>query len=176
MYSCLANSCEKDNNFLSLGKFYIDVDLGEFLSFLFNGSSFIDIELVESHYLQRPINTEHVQRLVKDFEVQGILRTENPGVVIGVVEGWMKLKNLGGHIYKISKNFPLLSVLNLSECPHCSIAQVIRGGHRTSAARYFSDKPEHSKERYWLYQVLVPGKFWYQIYHLKFSNYNGLKK
>ena len=42
---------------------------------------------MESHYLQRPINTEHVQRLVKDFEVQGILRTENPGVVIGVGEG-----------------------------------------------------------------------------------------
>jgi hypothetical protein len=126
------------------------------LAYFSLGLFYIDVDLVEPHPTQRQINLKHVGDLVNDFETGGISRLENPGVVIGLGLGWNLMKNYTPDKYKITTTCTHLS--HLSSTSGGPIGQVIRGGHRTEAIRQFSKLPENSEERYWLYEVLVPGK------------------
>ena len=120
------------------------------------GLFYINTDLVEQHPAQRAISSSYVDELVQDFEQTNILRTECPGVVIGLNGGWKNLKNTGGAIYRISSSSSCIDMLRgTSGGP---IAQVIRGGHRTEAIRCFSGKPDMSDENYWCYNVLLPSR------------------
>ena len=137
----------------------IGTSLTNFNSYLSLGYFYIHTSLLEAHPLQRPIDHSHVQRLKADFEERGILRTECPGVVIGLGEGWNELRNTTPNTlsYKISPSCPHLNRLALSSGG--KIGQVIRGGHRTAAVALFAETPETFHESYWYYNVLVPGLF-----------------
>jgi hypothetical protein len=136
------------------------------------GLFFIDIELLQQHHVQRPIDSSHVEELVDDFEKRGADRIENSGVVIGLGEGWTEMKNSSPIKYRIRNTFPFLDKLALSTGG--PIGQVIRGGHRTQAIKEFSALPGHSDEGYWLYEVLLPSKsiclLYIYIYINLFSN------
>lgn len=129
------------------------------------GYFYIDGELLEQHPTQRAVNSEYVDTLVELFQSGTIQRTENAGVVIGLGEGWNKLKNTGEVVYRISKDSPMLKDLSIGSGG--AIGQVIRGGHRTEAVRRLSKMPDMGEEGYWYYQVLVPSKCSINIsYHL----------
>jgi len=136
-----------------------------YLGYLSLGQFYIDAELVEPHCSQRPVSTSHVNVLVDDFEKRGIFRSENSGVVIGLGEGWMEMKNNGPDIYKITKNSVHLPLLSL--CPGGPIAQVIRGGHRTAAVQKYAATSDNLHEAYWLFTVLVPCEF--KLFHLFYT-------
>ena len=126
------------------------------LGYLSLGLFFIDVGLIEPHPTQRQIDSRHVDTLMESFESRGIMRLENPGVIIGLGLGWSMMKNSTPIKYKIGSASPHLHRLSLTS--NGPIGQVIRGGHRTEAIRRFSQQPEKSGEAYWLYEVLVPGK------------------
>ena len=126
------------------------------LGFLSLGHFFIDIDLIQPHPFQRQIIPDHARQLKEDFETQGVLRAEHPGVVISLGEGWNLMKNNGPIIYRIRKSSSFLNHLSLTAGG--PIAEVIRGGHRTEAIRQFASIPEQSEENYWLYKVLLPSK------------------
>jgi hypothetical protein len=134
---------------------------GTFLSndigFLSLGYFFITTALLQQHPTQREVNQNQVKNLKGKFEASGILRTENPGVVIGLGQGWNNMKNRGPHNYMISESSPHLSRLSLHD--NGPIGQVIRGGHRTAAIKNLSlhSIPPCPQENYWYYQVLLPG-------------------
>ena len=96
------------------------------------------------HPLQRKINNAHVQKLLDQFQYQGVLRIENPGVVIGNGSGWYNMKKLGPKHIFIKPTSPHLNALNLA--PDGPIGQIIRGGHRTAVA--FEQK-ENIGQDYW---------------------------
>ena len=121
------------------------------------GNFYIDCDLLEPHSCQRPIDKNHAELLHDQFTNQGILRDQNPGVVIGNGPGWMKIKT--SHAYKITSQCSFLSELRLS--PGGPIGQVIRGGHRTKAIKLYSDKKQEPEENFWLYTVFIPGNIIY---------------
>ena len=128
------------------------------IGFVSLGYFFICTSLLEAHPTQRDTNQDQVQILKKNFEETGIRRTDNPGVVIGLGEGWYSMKNSGPHNYMISDSSPHLGQLRTtSEGP---IGQIIRGGHRTAAIRNLSRdvNASRSHENYWYYRVLLPGR------------------
>ena len=84
------------------------------------------------------------------------MRTESPGVVIGLSKGWEKMKNTGPLPLRITTASSYLSHLSVSA--DGPITQVIRGGHRTEAIRCLSEHEEYSKVNYWYYNVLLPSK------------------
>ena len=128
-----------------------------YLGYFSVGYFFIDADLIEQHSCQRPISSTHADLLREDFEQKGIYRTESPGVVIGLGEGWKEMKNNGPNIIMITKKSPHLHHLSLSlDGP---TAQVIHGGHHTEAIRRFSKLSSQPDENYWLYNVLLPSKF-----------------
>ena len=150
---CTGNAISSHIGFLSLGYFYIDVNL------------------LEQHPTQRQISSHHANYLKEDFETRGILRTESPGVVIGLGKGWEKMKNSGPLPLRITTASSYLSHLSLSA--NGPIAQVIRGGHCTEAIRRLSECKE---ENYWYYNVLLPSKstiyFIYLLYNYLLTNTN----
>jgi hypothetical protein len=127
------------------------------VQFLSLGLFFIDTRLLKPHSTQRPVNQEHVKQLRKDFEEHGIHRMDSAGVVIGLGDGWLQMKNRGPHLYKISQS--CLHLHRLAVEPEGPIAHVIRGGHRTEAIRNYSFYPDqtNSYQNFWLYNVLAPG-------------------
>ena len=62
-------------------------------SYLSLGQFFISTGLLELHPLQRKIKNAHVQKLLDQFQYQGVLRIENPGINNG--SGWYNMKKLG---------------------------------------------------------------------------------
>ena len=125
------------------------------------GYFFISTDLIEPHITQRPIDTTHAGVLKEDFVKTGIFRTESPGVVIGLGDGWNHMHHSGPESYMINSSSPHLHRLSLS--PQGPVAQVIRGGHRTEAVHRFSKTPGQEKENYWYYNVLLPGIFIFLI-------------
>ena len=132
------------------------------LGYLSLGQFFIDVDLLQQHPSQREIDMKHVENLKNDFERKGILRRECPGVVIGLGAGWLNMKNTGPVPYRITNSSLHLHRLSLS--PNGPIGQVIRGGHRTEAIRHLSRLPDQSQENYWFYEVLIPGKLLFLLY------------
>lgn len=130
--------------------------LSDNLGYFSLGFFYIDAELLEQHPTQRPVNSVYVDKLVSLFESGTIQRSENAGVVIGLGEGWNKLKNIGPIAYRITQDCSLVDDLSIGSGG--AIGQVIRGGHRTEAVRRLSQMPEMGEEGYWYYQVLVPSK------------------
>ena len=120
------------------------------------GHFYIDAELLQQHPTQRPIDSGYVDSLVESFESGVIQRTKNAEVVIGLGEGWSKLKNTGEVIYRISKSSSIIK--DLSICSGGAIGQIIRGGHPTEAVRQLFKLPKMGEENYWYYQVLLPSK------------------
>ena len=97
-----------------------------------------------------------MQKLCSDFVNQGVSRIENPGVIIGLGEGWLDMKKKGpGHIF-ISSSCPHLSRLSL--IPGRPIGQIIHGSHQTAAVKLFSSREENTGQNYWVYNILVPGE------------------
>ena len=127
------------------------------LGYLSLGHFFIDVSLLEQHATQRAIDPQHAGSLSFMFETSGVNREENPGVVIGLGEGWNKMKNNGPEKYRITPEFEHLHKLSLE--PNGPIASVIRGGHRTEAMRIFTKDNEDKSDAYWCYNVLLPSKF-----------------
>jgi len=127
------------------------------LGYLSLGLFYIDVDLVEPHCSQRGVSSDHVRKLAEDFNDRGIFRAENSGVVIGLGDGWMQMKNPGPHTIKIATDSKYLHHLSLA--PGGPIAQVIRGGHRTAAIKRHAASLDDPTEAYWLYTVLVPGEF-----------------
>jgi hypothetical protein len=121
------------------------------------GLFYIHSSLLEPHGTQRPLESSHVDRLVKDFNERGIFKAEHPGVVIGLGEGWNHMKHQKALPYMISPTSPHLS--NLSLTSNGPIGQVIRGDHRTAAIKKYAEERNEPEESYWLYRVLVPGIF-----------------
>jgi hypothetical protein len=143
---------------LSLGKFLISTDLVAHIKNLSLGTFLISTDLLEPHPVQRETSLKHVQKLCNDFMNQGVSRIENPGVIIGLGEGWLDMKKkCPGHIL-ISSSCPHLSQLSL--IPGGPIGQIIRGSHRTAAVKLFSSREENVGQNYWAYNVLVPGELW----------------
>ena len=97
-----------------------------------------------------------MQNLKKTFIHNGAIRVENPGVVIGLGEGWTHMKTNGQQMWKISKKDPYPDHLAL--VPGRPIGQVIRGGHHTEAVKLMAAELEKEEEAYWCYHVLLPGK------------------
>ena len=136
------------------------------LDYLSLGTFLISTTLLEPHPTQRLIIKSHVNTLRDDFTKNGVLRLENPSVVIGLGPGWYEMKKTRpGHIF-IGPTCPHLSRLSLT--PDGPIGQVIRGGHRTAAINAFSSIDENCGENYWAYNVLIPGMF-----YLLFYNYDS---
>jgi hypothetical protein len=125
-------------DWLSLGEFYIDVDL------------------LEAHPCQRELNPAHVNNLQGCLESQGVLRTEHPAVVIGLGEGWNHMRKNKPLSYRIRKSCSFLSKLQAE--PSGPIARVIRGGHRTESIKNYSKEEGRADQAYWYYTVLVPGE------------------
>lgn len=121
------------------------------------GLFFIDTDLLMPHSTQRPVNQHHVKELREGFEKFGIHRMDSPGVVIGLGDGWLQMKNNGPNCYKISKTSPHVHLLAAE--PGGPIAHIIRGGHRTEAIRNYSRYPDNTNfsQNFWMYHVLVPG-------------------
>ena len=130
------------------------------------GSFYIHTSLLEPHLTQRPLDMGHVKVLMEDFQKHGLLRSEEAGVVIGLGQGWQEMKHNNSLPFMIDPSFPHLSKLSLSPCSGQPIAQVIRGGHRTRAVKQFSESLNQPEENYWLYTVLIPGKFIFKFYSL----------
>jgi hypothetical protein len=134
------------------------IGIEERIKFLSLGEFYIDVDLLVPHALQRPMLPSHASKLLEDFEMQGILRSNNAGVVIGLGKGWMNMKNNTGYNYRITKDFAHLSRLSHDEGG--PIAEVIRGGHRSEAVRrYALSREGREDEAYWIYTVLIPGVF-----------------
>ena len=127
------------------------------LQYLSLGLFLIDTNLLQPHPTQRPLDQSHVSQLREDFERLGIHRMESPGVVIGLGEGWLQMKNPGPQLYRISNMSPHKHLLATQ--PEGPIAEIIRGGHRTEAIRVHSTQPDSSdpQQDFWLYNVLAPG-------------------
>lgn len=124
--------------------------------FLSLGYFLICPNLLELHPTQRDIDQNHVAKLREDFQLKGILRVENPGVVIGMGSGWLSMK----------KNTPFHMLINeksehrdkLSLITGGPIGQIIRGGHRSAAITSYCENTINDMDHnYWLYNVLVPG-------------------
>lgn len=131
------------------------------MSYLSLGHFFIHTDLLEAHSTQRQIKQHHVQQLRDDFLKKGIHRLENAGVVIGLGEGWHQMKkHTPKHVF-VSNSSPHLH--RLSTTAGGPIAQIIRGGHRTAAAKLLSNSPDHTGNDYWYYNVLIPSKFPYTL-------------
>ena len=127
------------------------------IGYLSIGDFFIDSDLLEQHMTQRPIDSKYVDTLRDNFETTTILRSESPGVVIGLGEGWNWMKNTSSDACRITNTFPHLHHLSIASGG--PIGQIIRGGHRTEAVRRLSKLPGYSDEKYWYYTVLLPSKF-----------------
>jgi hypothetical protein len=127
------------------------------LHYLSLGLFFIDTKLLKAHPTQRPLNQTNVEKLSESFKTCGIHRMNSPGVVIGLGNGWLQMKNRGSHFIKITKSSP--HIHRLAAEPGGPVAHVIRGGHRTEAIRRYalSSKHFYSYEDFWLYHVLAPG-------------------
>lgn len=125
------------------------------LRYLSLGSFLIHTNLLVSHPTQRMVDRDHVLQLRKSFEDSAIERIENPGVVIGLGEGWLRMKYTGPDNYMISMSSPHLDIL--STTPNGPIGQIIRGGHRTAAIKDYAKRNPGRFENFWCYQVLVPG-------------------
>jgi hypothetical protein len=130
----------------------------EHIGFLSLGYFLISTELLEMHPTQRPTNQAHIQRLRKDFLNRGILRIANPGVVIGLGDGWYNMKKDTQKHMMIDPQSPHLT--HLSNTPNGPIGQIIRGGHRTRAVESLAKHTEGFEDHdYWYYNVLIPGMF-----------------
>ena len=129
------------------------------------GLFLISTELLDPHPVQRKTNLGHVQTLKNDFIYRGIFRLENPGVVIGLGDGWLDMLrgHKHGHI-RITSTSPHLA--RLASSPNGKIGQVIRGGHRTQAVYELSKSPPFFDQAYWAYNVLIPGKLLINIISL----------
>ena len=126
------------------------------VQYLSLGYFLIKTSLLEPHPTQRPINQQHVKNLSESFLAMGIHRLDNPGVVIGLGEGWYEMKKNTQRQMLITKDSPHLLHLALKE--NGPIGQIIRGGHRTKAMSHLSSNSvDHKAYDYWYYQVLVPG-------------------
>lgn len=145
------------------------------LQYLSIGLFLIDTDLLKPHLTQRPVDQDHVVELKDSFQSNGILRTESPGVVIGLGEGWLQMRNSSPQLYRITKTSPHLNLLAAQ--PGGPIAHVIRGGHRTEAIRSFAMHPDNGipEENFWYYNVLAPGLFFldhtFSLAHLSLSSH-----
>ena len=127
-------------NSVTKTKIGLTEDLGHFTL----GEYYIDAELLEPHPTQRPIAPSHITSLIQEFTNRGVLQSEYPGVVIGLGEGWMKMKNTGKNPYKITKDNEFLYHLSINN-KISPIAQIIWGSHRTEAIKKYAadqEKPE----------------------------------
>ena len=104
------------------------------------GTFFIDVNLLESYRVQRRLNPAQVAKLKDIFIHNSAIRIENPGVVIGLGEGWTQMKTDGQQMWKISKKDPHPDHLALvSSRP---IGQVIWGGHCTKVIKQMAAELE----------------------------------
>lgn len=154
------------------------------LGYLSLGFFYIGTNLLEAHPTQRPISQAHVTKLLEEFKKLGVLRSECPGVVIGLGEGWLDMKYRDPPAYMITPSFFHLDRLSLF--PGGPIGQIIRGGHRTAAIKRFSNSTDLnlSSQNFWFYNVLIPGMsyltfilglFVYGIYNIQPpTNYHTL--
>jgi hypothetical protein len=90
-----------------------------------------------------------------DFQNIGILYGDHPGVVIGLGDGWYKMKKTDSEHTLISPSSPHLDFLRAT--PGGPIGHIIRGGHRTAAMKQLSKKLKRPYQNFWYYNVLVPG-------------------
>ena len=97
------------------------------IGYLTLGYFFINVDLIHPHLSQRQIISDHARKLKEDFETQGILRYEHPGVVIGLEEGWKLRKNNRTVLNQITKTLSFLD--HLSQTAGGPISKVIQGGH-----------------------------------------------
>lgn len=125
------------------------------MSYLSLGFFYIRTSLLEPHPTQREIDSVHVKSLKDDFVRMRALRSDHPGVVIGLGDGWYEMKKNTPKPMFISANSPHLDHLSLE--PKGPIGQIIRGCHRTAAAYLLSKDPAYGGHDYWYYNVLVPG-------------------
>ena len=145
------------------------IGLAEELGHFTLGEYYIDAELLEPHPTQRPIDNKHLDTLLQEFKARGVLRSENPGVVIGLGAGWMHMKNTSPNPLKITKNTEFIYHLSTNN-EVSPIAQVIRGNHRTEAIKMYAADEKKPEESYWLYKVLIPCTFFF------FGGGEGLKQ
>lgn len=123
------------------------------------GLFFIETGLLKPHPTQRPLQKDCVDELRQRFETYGIHRMDSPGVAIGLGNGWLKMKNIGPHYFKITHSSP--HIHHLAAENEGPIAHIICGGHRTEAIKEYSLGSCHTKykQNFWLYYVLAPGLF-----------------
>jgi hypothetical protein len=66
-------------------------------TFLDSDWPILDLEKIsndshEAHSTQRETDRVYVAKLMEEFVEKGVLRVENPGIVIGLREGWNEMK------------------------------------------------------------------------------------
>jgi hypothetical protein len=131
------------------------IDLTSEKGYLSLGQFYIHTSLLELHPVQRLPTTANIDVLEEKFRNEGIRRTENVGVIIGLGEGWNQLNKTTREPIYISHTSPHIN--RLSKPGTNIIGQVIRGGHRTLAIRKFSKAIDHPEQNFWLYEVYIPG-------------------
>lgn len=135
----------------------------QYLSYYSLGFFYVHTSLLEPHASQRPIDTQHVDKLLKSYQELGIFRTEHPGVLIGTGDGWYSMRNASPLPVMLSPSFPHLN--HLSHIQNGPIAQIIRGHHRTVAMNRFATNTDGSQsdESYWYYNILVPSMYFFSF-------------
>ena len=83
------------------------------LGYLSLGVFLIDVSLLDQYPTQREIDHQRASSLAYSFQVNGVMREENPDVVIGLGEGWNHMKNAGPVKYRITPEFEHLHIISL---------------------------------------------------------------
>ena len=130
---------------------------GSYLGYFDLGLFYIHTSLLKPHPTQRSVSLAHIQTLQQSFTETGIRRAENPGVVIGLGNGWLSMKNNHPVPIMITSSFPYLDKLQGES--NSAIGEIIRGNHRTIAMWQLSEQQQENDryEPFWLYKVLIPG-------------------
>ena len=146
-----------NQDYLSLGKFYIE------------------IELLVPHSTQRQVNQNHVGDLCISFGKVGILRAEHPGVVIGLGDGWYHMKKNTPKNIMITATSPHLKYLSATK--NGPIGEIIKGGHRCAAMTFISKNySKFTNKNFWDFEVLVPGMALFLLLLLSHILFFSLKK
>jgi hypothetical protein len=135
--------------------------IGSSLGYFDLGMFYIHTTLLKAHPTQRSVSLPHIEALQQSFANTGIRRAENPGVVIGLGNGWHNMKNSHPVPVMITPGFSHLYQLQIDgEGP---VGEIIRGNHRTIAMQCFSQQQEQEdlSEPFWLYRVLITGELLY---------------
>jgi hypothetical protein len=136
------------------------------------GFFFIDCSLLQPHHTQRQLNDAHIDNLVQGFQDHTIQRSSHPGVVIAVGKGWKDMFNNHKLPVKLSTTSQHLPLLRSSQ--NGPVGWIMHGFHRSEAVKKFGKTNGKPGEEYWLYRVLMPGRFYFYFLCLSMPHSRSL--